>query len=100
MNSTVPNIVVEQGDVEDWIIENRSQELHDFHIHQVHYLMLEWNGQKTNEPFLRDTINVPYWDGKSPRLTPASNCGSIFAIRISSEPFPTIAIFWSTKTAA
>jgi FtsP/CotA-like multicopper oxidase with cupredoxin domain len=57
--------VVEQGDVEDWIIENRSQELHDFHIHQVHYLMLEWNGMAVNEPFLRDTVNVPYWDGKS-----------------------------------
>jgi FtsP/CotA-like multicopper oxidase with cupredoxin domain len=64
-NSTAPNIVVEQGDVEDWIIENRSQELHDFHIHQVHYLMLEWNGMAVNEPFLRDTVNVPYWDGKS-----------------------------------
>ncbi len=65
MNSREPNIVVHQGDVEDWIIENRSEELHDFHIHQVHYLMLEWNGLKTNEPFLRDTVNVPYWDGKS-----------------------------------
>jgi FtsP/CotA-like multicopper oxidase with cupredoxin domain len=64
-NSRVPNIVVHQGDVEDWIIENRSQELHDFHIHQVHYLMLEWNGLAVNEPFLRDTVNVPFWDGKS-----------------------------------
>lgn len=65
-NSRTPNIVVHQGDVEDWIIENRSQELHDFHIHQVHYLMLEWNGMQVNEPFLRDTVNVPFWDGKSP----------------------------------
>jgi FtsP/CotA-like multicopper oxidase with cupredoxin domain len=62
-NSSVPNIVVHQGDVEDWIIENRSQELHDFHIHQVHFLMLEWFGVPINEPFLRDTINVPFWDG-------------------------------------
>ena len=63
--SDVPNIVVHQGDVEDWIIENRSQELHDFHIHQVHFLMLEWFGIPINEPFLRDTINVPFWDGKT-----------------------------------
>ncbi len=62
-NSSIPNIVVHQGDVEDWIIENRSQELHDFHIHQVHFLMLEWFGIPINEPFLRDTINVPFWDG-------------------------------------
>jgi FtsP/CotA-like multicopper oxidase with cupredoxin domain len=64
-HSSVPNIVVQQGDVEDWIIENRSQEVHDFHIHQVHFLMLEWFGIPINEPFLRDTINVPFWDGKT-----------------------------------
>ena len=63
--STEPNIVVHQGDVEDWIIENRSQEVHDFHIHQVHFLMLEWFGIPINEPFLRDTVPVPFWDGKS-----------------------------------
>ena len=62
---SVPNIVVHQGDVEDWIIENRSQEVHDFHIHQVHFLMLEWFGIPVNEPFLRDTINVPFWDGQT-----------------------------------
>ena len=64
-HSLVPNIVVHQGDVEDWIIENRSQEVHDFHIHQVHFLMLEWFGIPINEPFLRDTIPVPFWDGKA-----------------------------------
>jgi FtsP/CotA-like multicopper oxidase with cupredoxin domain len=64
-HSFVPNIVAHQGDVEDWIIENRSQEVHDFHIHQVHFVMLEWFGIPINEPFLRDTIPVPFWDGKA-----------------------------------
>ncbi len=64
-SSTVPNITVKQGDVEDWIIENRSQELHAFHIHQTHFLLKEWNGVPVGEPFLRDTVNVAYWDGKS-----------------------------------
>jgi len=64
--STAPNITVRQGDVEDWIIENRSRELHAFHIHQTHFMLLEWNGVPINEPFLRDTINVAYWDGNSP----------------------------------
>jgi FtsP/CotA-like multicopper oxidase with cupredoxin domain len=64
-NSAVPNIIVHQGDVEDWYIENRSQELHAFHIHQIHFMLLEWFGIPVNEPFLRDTINVPFWDGKS-----------------------------------
>ena len=62
--STVPDIVVRQGDVEDWIIENRSTELHAFHIHQLHFMMLEWSGVPVNEPFLRDTINVPYFNGR------------------------------------
>jgi prepilin-type processing-associated H-X9-DG protein len=65
-DSSDPDIVVKQGDVEDWIIENRSLELHDFHIHQTHFQLLEWNGVPVDEPYLRDTINVAYWDGHSP----------------------------------
>ncbi len=61
----VPQIVVRQGDVEDWIIENRSAELHDFHIHQLHFLVLESSGVPVNEPFLRDTVNVPYYNGRT-----------------------------------
>lgn len=64
--SDVPSIIVKQGDVEDWVIENRSNELHAFHIHQIHFLLLYWNGIPVNEPFLRDTINVPFYDGKTP----------------------------------
>jgi FtsP/CotA-like multicopper oxidase with cupredoxin domain len=62
--SGLPDIVVKQGDVEDWIIENRSTELHAFHIHQIHFLMLEWSGIPVNEPFLRDTINVPFYTNR------------------------------------
>ncbi|HXA79379.1 MAG TPA: multicopper oxidase domain-containing protein [Candidatus Acidoferrales bacterium] len=65
MNATIPNITVQQGDVEDWIIENRTQELHDFHIHQIHFMLLDWFGLPVDEPFLRDTVNVPFWDGKN-----------------------------------
>ena len=59
--SGVPDIVAEQGTVEDWIIENRSNELHAFHIHQLHFLLLDYLGKPVNEPFLRDTVNVPYY---------------------------------------
>jgi FtsP/CotA-like multicopper oxidase with cupredoxin domain len=65
MNSDIPNIVAKQGTVEDWIIENRSRELHAFHIHQLHFLLLEYSGRQVNEGFLRDTVNVPYYDGRS-----------------------------------
>jgi FtsP/CotA-like multicopper oxidase with cupredoxin domain len=63
MNSATPNIVAQQGTVEDWIIENRSNELHDFHIHQLHFLLLDYMGRAVNEEFLRDTVNVPYFNG-------------------------------------
>jgi FtsP/CotA-like multicopper oxidase with cupredoxin domain len=63
--SGVPNIVVKQGTVEDWIIENRSSELHAFHIHQLHFMLLDYRGRPVNEPFLRDTVNVPYYDGRA-----------------------------------
>jgi FtsP/CotA-like multicopper oxidase with cupredoxin domain len=64
--ATAPNIIVRQGDVEDWIIENRSLELHDFHIHQLHFQLREWFGYEVDEPFLRDTVSVPFFDNVKP----------------------------------
>jgi FtsP/CotA-like multicopper oxidase with cupredoxin domain len=61
-----PNIVIHQGDVEDWIIENRSAEDHVFHIHQIHFKVLEVNGKPVDDPTMRDTIDVPYWSGTGP----------------------------------
>ena len=66
-----PAIVTTQGSVEDWTIENRSMENHEFHIHQIHFLVLSQNNFDINgsQPvasiqgqFL-DMIQVPYWDG-------------------------------------
>jgi FtsP/CotA-like multicopper oxidase with cupredoxin domain len=64
-HATQPDITAQQGDVEDWIIENRSTEAHTFHIHQIHFMLTQWSGVPVDEPFLRDTINVPYWRGKN-----------------------------------
>jgi FtsP/CotA-like multicopper oxidase with cupredoxin domain len=58
-----PNITVHQGDVEDWTIENRSRETHTFHIHQLHFIVVGRRGVPWEEPTLRDTINVPAWNG-------------------------------------
>ena len=66
-----PAIVTTQGSVEDWTIENRSMENHEFHIHQIHFLVLSQDNFEINgsQPvasiqgqFL-DMIQVPYWDG-------------------------------------
>jgi FtsP/CotA-like multicopper oxidase with cupredoxin domain len=63
-DSGLPDIIARQGTVEDWIVENRSNELHAFHIHQLHFLLLDYLGKPVNEPFLRDTVNVPYYKDK------------------------------------
>lgn len=60
-----PAIVTTQGAVEDWTIENRSEENHEFHIHQIHFLVLERDGKPVQGQY-RDMINVPYWDGAGP----------------------------------
>ncbi len=61
-----PAIVTRVGAVEDWTIENRALETHAFHIHQIHFMMLEVNGQPVPNQDLRDTIEIPYWSGKGP----------------------------------
>ena len=58
-----PNIVVHSGTVEDWVIQNTAQEDHIFHIHQIHFQVLEVNGVATNDPAIRDTVDLPYWNG-------------------------------------
>ena len=63
-----PNIVTKQGAVEDWTIENRSTENHEFHMHQVHFVLLERNGAPVpaeQRQFL-DMVEVPYWTGSGP----------------------------------
>jgi FtsP/CotA-like multicopper oxidase with cupredoxin domain len=61
-----PAIVTQQGAVEDWVIENHTQEVHAFHLHQLHFVVLDINGAPTNDPAVRDTIVVPYWTGQGP----------------------------------
>jgi FtsP/CotA-like multicopper oxidase with cupredoxin domain len=58
-----PTITVHQGDAEDWTIENRSQESHTFHIHQLHFIVVGAYGVGWEEPTLRDTVDLPAWGG-------------------------------------
>jgi FtsP/CotA-like multicopper oxidase with cupredoxin domain len=63
-----PAIVTHQGAVEDWIIQNRSLENHEFHIHQIHFLLLQRDGQNVpaEEQQFRDMVQVPFWSGSGP----------------------------------
>jgi FtsP/CotA-like multicopper oxidase with cupredoxin domain len=66
-----PDIVATQGTAEEWIIQNRAGENHEFHFHQVHFLVKSQDNFETNgsvqSPALTgqylDMIQVPYWDG-------------------------------------
>jgi FtsP/CotA-like multicopper oxidase with cupredoxin domain len=61
-----PVITTKVGAVEDWTIENRALETHAFHIHQIHFQVLEVNGKPVADNDLRDTIEIPYWSGTGP----------------------------------
>ena len=61
-----PAIVTRQGSVEDWTIENRALESHVFHIHQIHFKVLEENGEPVPDGPYLDTKLVPYWSGTGP----------------------------------
>jgi FtsP/CotA-like multicopper oxidase with cupredoxin domain len=61
-----PAIITTQGAVEEWRIENRSPEVHEFHIHQIHFLVEEVDGVKIpkDQQQFYDTFQVPYWKGR------------------------------------
>jgi FtsP/CotA-like multicopper oxidase with cupredoxin domain len=61
-----PAIVTKVGAVEDWTIENHTSEEHAFHMHQIHFLVLEVNGVPVANPTMQDTYEMPYWSGKGP----------------------------------
>jgi FtsP/CotA-like multicopper oxidase with cupredoxin domain len=63
-----PAITTTQGSTEDWVIENRSNENHEFHIHQIHFLLLGRNGKPvgSKQAQILDTVDLPYWSGTGP----------------------------------
>lgn len=63
-----PAITTTQGSVEDWVIQNRAQENHEFHMHQIHFLLLERNGVPVppQDQQMLDMVNLPFWSGTGP----------------------------------
>jgi FtsP/CotA-like multicopper oxidase with cupredoxin domain len=61
-----PVITTKVGAIEDWTIENRALETHAFHMHQIHFRVLEVDGKPVANSDLRDTIEVPFWEGTGP----------------------------------
>jgi FtsP/CotA-like multicopper oxidase with cupredoxin domain len=61
-----PAIVTTQGAVEDWVLRNESREVHAFHMHQLHFLVLAKNGAPVKNRTVQDTVMLDAWDGVSP----------------------------------
>jgi FtsP/CotA-like multicopper oxidase with cupredoxin domain len=62
-----PAIITNKGAVEDWTIENRTTEDHEFHMHQIHFLLMAIDGKPVprNQRQFYDTFPVKFWDGVS-----------------------------------
>ena len=60
-----PAIVTTLGNVEVWTIENRAQEKHVFHIHQIHFKLQEVNGVvlPAQDRQFHDDYTIDYWKG-------------------------------------
>jgi FtsP/CotA-like multicopper oxidase with cupredoxin domain len=54
--------------VEDWDVQNRSDEAHEFHIHQIHFMLLKRNGVgvSAEDQQMLDLVHIPAWNGHGP----------------------------------
>lgn len=66
-----PGIMIQQGSVQTWILQNQALENHEFHQHQIHFKVLAQDNFHVNgtdpQPAIQnqfmDMIEVPHWDG-------------------------------------
>ncbi len=55
-----PDTVVKEGTVEDWTIVNYTNEIHAFHIHQIHFMPLAGVTVEQGLGQLVDTVYIPH----------------------------------------
>ena len=55
-----PMYVVHAGTVEAWHVVNVTEEIHDFHIHQLHFLVQKINGVPLAHPYWADSVVIPH----------------------------------------
>jgi FtsP/CotA-like multicopper oxidase with cupredoxin domain len=80
-----PAITTHQGAVEEWTIENHTGELHEFHIHQIHFLLEKINGVAVtpDQAQFYDTYQVDYWHGG----------------QVKKDPYPSITVLMDFRGA-
>ncbi len=67
-----PMFVVHVGTVEEWHVINVTEEIHDFHIHQLHFLVESINGVKQEHPHWADSFIVPHRSAGGKKSVPGS----------------------------
>jgi FtsP/CotA-like multicopper oxidase with cupredoxin domain len=83
-NNNPPAFITTQGSVEKWIIQNHAQENHEFHQHQVHFLVLSQNNFEVNgseqAPGINgqwlDMVQVVFCGGPPPAVTATNPDGN------------------------
>jgi FtsP/CotA-like multicopper oxidase with cupredoxin domain len=70
--AAAPQITARSGTVEEWTLENDTQEVHSFHIHQVHFIVESINGVVQPNPHWLDTFDLsPEGIGIAGQLIPS-----------------------------
>jgi suppressor of ftsI len=54
-----PMVTIATGTYHHWRVVNATNELHPFHIHQVHFLFYSQNRNRVSQPEWLDTVDVP-----------------------------------------
>lgn len=70
--SAPPMFVVHTGTVEEWTVQNVTYEMHDFHLHQVHFMVTSIGGVPVAHPIWTDTFVVPWATTKNGKNVPGS----------------------------
>ncbi len=67
-----PSIEVRSGTLEEWTLLNETDEVHDFHIHQVHFVPLTVDGVSVLPRTWMDTVNLPARRAEGGRYVPGT----------------------------
>ena len=68
--NAAPSLVARAGTLEEWTVLNETDEVHDFHIHQVHFQVESLDGAPLLPQVWRDTVLVPAQTRAAGRRSP------------------------------
>jgi FtsP/CotA-like multicopper oxidase with cupredoxin domain len=61
-----PKYYAQSGTYEEWTIVNNSQQVHTFHIHQIHFVLEAVDGIAQSQEYEMDNVNVPAASASGP----------------------------------